>query len=56
MNELRSKCRHRIDLGRDRLFRRAQRARNGPGTAATEPRIASNAGEPNSKPQGAGRA
>jgi uncharacterized LabA/DUF88 family protein len=56
MNELRSKCRHRIDLGRDRLFRRAQRARNGPGTAATEPRIASHAGEPNSKPQGAGRA
>ena len=23
-NDLRSKCRHRIDLGRDRLFRRMQ--------------------------------
>ena len=28
-NDLRSKCRHRIDLGRDRLFRRMQRAANG---------------------------
>jgi hypothetical protein len=24
-NDLRGKCRHRIDLGRDRLFRRMQR-------------------------------
>jgi hypothetical protein len=36
MNELRSKCRHRIDLGRDRLFRRVQRPRNGPETARTQ--------------------
>jgi len=27
-NDLRGKCRHRIDLGRDRLFRRMQRAAN----------------------------
>jgi uncharacterized LabA/DUF88 family protein len=29
LNDLRSKCRHRIDLSRDRLFRRIQRASNG---------------------------
>ena len=28
-NDLRSKCRHRIDLGRDRLFRRMQRSAAG---------------------------
>jgi uncharacterized LabA/DUF88 family protein len=44
MNELRSKCRHRIDLGRDRLFRRAQRGRSGAETARTQPRAAGNAG------------
>ena len=43
LNELRSKCRHRIDLGRDRLFRRAQRPRNGAETSSTQPRVASNA-------------
>jgi uncharacterized LabA/DUF88 family protein len=53
-NELRSKCRHRIDLGRDRLFRRVQRPRNGaePGgeTPGTQPRAG---GKP---PAGAGQA
>jgi uncharacterized LabA/DUF88 family protein len=33
VNDLRSKCRHRIDLGRDRLFRRVQRAANGAAAA-----------------------
>jgi len=28
-NDLRGRCRHRIDLGRERLFRRMQRARSG---------------------------
>lgn len=44
MNDLRSKCRHRIDLRRDRVFRRVQRvgndtggSGNGPGAAARSP-------------------
>ena len=44
MNELRNACRHRIDLGRDRLFRRAQRGRDGAETARTQPRVGGNAG------------
>jgi hypothetical protein len=44
MNELRSKCRHRIDLGRERIYRRAQRGRNGAETARSQPRAAGNAG------------
>jgi uncharacterized LabA/DUF88 family protein len=38
MNELRSKCRYRIDLGRDRLFRRAQRPRSGTESVREAPR------------------
>jgi len=49
INDLRGKCRHRIDLGRDRLFRRAQRGREAAETARTQPRAASAAG---SRPQG----
>ena len=37
MNELRSKCRHRIDLGRDQLFRRVQKVRPGIASAAAKP-------------------
>jgi uncharacterized LabA/DUF88 family protein len=41
MNDLRAKCRHRIDLGKDRIFRRMQRpkapAANGGGTKPTSP-------------------
>jgi uncharacterized LabA/DUF88 family protein len=33
-NELRSKCHHRIDLGRDRLFRRMQRSGDAANAAA----------------------
>ena len=55
MNELRSKCRHRIDLGRDRLFRRAQRGRDGAETARTQPRVAGNANAAGSRPQGSGQ-
>lgn len=50
MNELRSKCRHRIDLGRDRLFRRAQRGRSGAEMARSQPRVAGNASTAATKP------
>ena len=46
MNELRNKCRHRIDLGRDRLFRRMQRARSSPETARTQPKVGGNGVRP----------
>jgi uncharacterized LabA/DUF88 family protein len=46
LNELRNKCRHRIDLGRNRLFRRAQRARDGAESAKTQPNIAQGRGGP----------
>jgi hypothetical protein len=42
MNDLRAKCRYRIDLGKDRAFRRMQRAKSGNGT--DEPRTASPTG------------
>lgn len=42
-NDLRGKCRHRIDLGRDRLFRRMQRAGADKGLARGQQRPASNA-------------
>lgn len=48
MNDLRAKCRHRIDLNRDRMFRRAQRT---PGADAARP----GAGTPTSRAQGVGR-
>src|SRR5262245_60807700 len=54
LNELRNKCRHRIDLGRDRLFRRAQRPRNGAETSSTQPRAASNAVSASPKGRGSG--
>ena len=38
MNELRGKCRHRIDLGRDRLFRRVQRPRSSAEPVRESPR------------------
>lgn len=37
MNDLRAKCRHRIDLGKDRAFRRMQRAKPGDGGEQTRP-------------------
>jgi uncharacterized LabA/DUF88 family protein len=37
MNDLRNKCRHRIDLGRDRLFRRMQRPRANRAAADARP-------------------
>jgi hypothetical protein len=39
MNDLRSKCRHRIDLGKDRAFRRLQRGKsaNDEATRPTSP-------------------
>jgi len=52
MNELRSKCRHRIDLGRDRLFRRVQRGRDSAETARTQPKAAGNPGAAGTRPQG----
>jgi uncharacterized LabA/DUF88 family protein len=59
MNELRSKCRHRIDLGRDRMFRRAQRQRSGGEpvgeTPRTQPR-GSNAPAGGKPPAGGGQA
>jgi uncharacterized LabA/DUF88 family protein len=54
-NDLRSKCRHRIDLGRDRMFRRMQRAADaadgakpaaGTATAITRPSAARRSGNP----------
>ena len=54
MNELRSKCRHRIDLGRDRLFRRVQRGRDSAETARTQ-KAAGNTGAAGTKPQGGGQ-
>jgi uncharacterized LabA/DUF88 family protein len=53
-NDLRSKCRHRIDLGRDRLFRRAQRPGNGGGTANTVPGPGANPRSLPGKRQGGG--
>jgi uncharacterized LabA/DUF88 family protein len=53
-NDLRGKCRHRIDLNRDRLFRRMQRPRNGTETARTSP-PGPNARGPNAKPPGGGQ-
>jgi uncharacterized LabA/DUF88 family protein len=44
MNELRSKCRHRIDLGRDAMFRRAQRPRNNAYSGDSRPDPAAAAG------------
>jgi hypothetical protein len=35
-NDVRRKCRHRIDLSRGRLFRRMQRGRNGDSAKAKE--------------------
>jgi uncharacterized LabA/DUF88 family protein len=37
MNDLRARCRHRIDLGKDRAFRRMQRAKPGDGGEQTRP-------------------
>jgi uncharacterized LabA/DUF88 family protein len=54
LNELRNKCRHRIDLGRDRLFRRAQRPRNGADTARSQPRAAGNATPASARGHGTG--
>ena len=54
MNELRNVCRYRIDLGRNRLFRRAQRGRDGAETARAQPRVAGNANAAGSRPQGSG--
>jgi uncharacterized LabA/DUF88 family protein len=34
-NDLRAKCRHRIDLNRDRMFRRMQRGKVGPDEVKT---------------------
>ena len=37
-NDLRAKCRHRIDLGKDRVFRRMQRVRvDSGGETTTKP-------------------
>ena len=54
LNELRNKCRHRIDLGRDRLFRRAQRPRNGADNARSQPRAAGNATPASARGHGSG--
>jgi uncharacterized LabA/DUF88 family protein len=37
MNDLRAKCRHRIDLGKDGAFRRMQRAKSGSADEAAKP-------------------
>ena len=54
MNELRSKCRHRIDLGRDRLFRRAQRGAMAPGPPRPSPRAPATPGPLAPGTQGSG--
>jgi len=54
LNDLRNKCRHRIDLNRDRLFRRMQRGRAGANAARTPPPSGPNTRAPNAKPQGGG--
>lgn len=51
-NELRSKCRHRIDLGRDRLFRRMQRVGNGAETATAASGPSASARSPGGRRQG----
>ena len=58
-NDLRSKCRHRIDLGRDRLFRRIQRSAQWkpPETQLAlpaPPRVASNAASASARGRGSG--
>ena len=45
-NDLRSERRHRIDLGRDRLFRRMQRVANGANDAKPMAGTGSNARVP----------
>jgi uncharacterized LabA/DUF88 family protein len=45
-NDLRSKCRHRIDLGRDRVFRRMQRSANAADGVKPAAGIGSNARAP----------
>jgi uncharacterized LabA/DUF88 family protein len=55
LNELRNKCRHRIDLGRDRLFRRMQRPRNGADPARSQPRALGTAAATSAKPAGGGQ-
>jgi uncharacterized LabA/DUF88 family protein len=45
-NDLRSKCRHRIDLGRDRVFRRMQRSANAADGVKPAAGIGSNARTP----------
>jgi len=54
LNELRGKCRHRIDLGRDRIFRRAQRPRSGGENAKTQLRVAGDATPASARGQGTG--
>ena len=53
-NELRSKCRHRIDLGRDRIFRRMQRSGSGADTANATPGPGTNARASAGRRQGGG--
>jgi hypothetical protein len=49
-NDLRSKCHHRIDLGRDRLFRRMQRSANAANGA--KPTAGTNARAPSTRRTG----
>jgi uncharacterized LabA/DUF88 family protein len=44
MNDLRARCRHRIDLAKDRAFRRMQRAK--PGDGGEQTRTTSPTGSP----------
>jgi hypothetical protein len=55
MNELRSACRHRIDLSREQLFRRMQRPRTGAEQPRAQPRTGpSDAAPASGKPAGSG--
>lgn len=50
-NDLRAKCRYRIDLGRDRLFKRMQRGNGSPNDVRTVAAPVTGTRAPNSKPR-----
>jgi len=55
MNELRAKCRHRIDLGKERMYKRAQRPRGaGAETVRLPLRGGGNPGAQGARPSGGG--
>jgi len=53
-NDLRSKCHHRIDLGRDRMFRRMQRSGDAADSTKAAASTAATARPPAAKRSGGG--